>query len=106
MAAERVRAFLDEFKEYLPPGDLEETIQKMKKWLEILMNISCDLLVADLQRKLVFIPPGTAFDPDSMHAQDGEGSDLTIGRSTASQYRLKLCTWSALVGVEDHPPFD
>lgn len=53
------------------------------------MKIKCDLLVADLQRKLVFIPPGTAFDPDSMHAQDGEGSDITIGRSTASQYRLK-----------------
>jgi hypothetical protein len=56
LAAERVQAFLDEFKEYLPPEDLEETIQKMKKWLEILMKIKCDLLVADLQCKLVFIP--------------------------------------------------
>ena len=53
---------MDEFKEYLPPKDLEETIQKVKKWLEILIEIKCDLLVADLQRKLVFIPPGTAFD--------------------------------------------
>jgi hypothetical protein len=106
LAAERVQAFLDEFKEYLPPEDLEETIQKMKKWLEILMKIKCDLLVADLWWKLVFIPPGTAFDPDSMHAQDGEGSDIIMGRSTASQYRLKLCTWSALVGVKDYPLFN
>jgi len=103
LAAERVQAFFDE---YLPPEDLEETIQKMKKRLEILMKIKCDLLVADLRRKLVFIPPGTAFGPDSMHAQDGEGSDITVGRSTASQYRLKLYTWSALVGVEDHPLFN
>ena len=106
LASERVHAFLDEFKEYLPPEDLEETIQKMKKWLEILMKIKCDLLVADLRRKWVFIPPGTAFDSDSMHAQDGEGSDITIGRSIASQYCLKLCTWSALTEVEDHSLFN
>ena len=30
LAAERVQAFLGEFKEYLPPEDLEETIQKIK----------------------------------------------------------------------------
>jgi len=70
------------------------------------MKIKCHLLVADPQRKLVFIPPATAFHPDSMRAQDGEGSDITIGRPTASQYRLKLCTWSALVGVEDHLLFN
>lgn len=41
LAAERVQAFLDEFDEYLPPKDLEETIQKRKKWLEILIKIKC-----------------------------------------------------------------
>lgn len=54
------------------------------------MKTKCDLLVADLQRKLVFIPPGAAFNLDSMHAQDGEGSDITIRRSTTSQYHLTI----------------
>jgi hypothetical protein len=48
LAAKQAQAFLNKFKEYFPPKDLKETIQKIRKWLEILIKIKCDLLVANL----------------------------------------------------------
>jgi hypothetical protein len=81
--------------------DIMEDGAEPAEWITELMLLKCDLRISQDLHKVVFIPPGTPFDPRYMAAQREGGGRYIPYLPDPQRYRVKHCLWPALTTTLD-----
>ncbi|KAL5117045.1 hypothetical protein ACEQ8H_005004 [Pleosporales sp. CAS-2024a] len=96
LARTQMRVFVNEFLPYFPSLKKEQTLGYLFAWLEEIMHWKIELLVAQDLHKIVFIPPGTPYDPDYMIGEDEDRA--VIDSRHKDKYQVRICWSPALIG--------
>ena len=94
LAADWAKHYAEKFSDVLTSYDAA-------RWMTKLMYYKLDLVISHQLHKVVFIPPGTTYNPDYMKAEYAEGGPHRIENGESSEYRVKHCLWPAVYGTPD-----